>query len=123
MSENREWLRSTFDVATDRYDRARPDYPDELFEELTRLTGVHPGDRVLGVGCATGKATRPLAARGLHVTCIELGVGLAVAARRNLAAFSRVEVVQTDFARAWYSHVCYIRGQPLLSYGSVSRPR
>jgi SAM-dependent methyltransferase len=68
-------------VAADRYDRARPNYPARLFDDLAALTRIQPGDRVLEVGCATGKATRPLVARGLRVTCVELGPRLAAKAR------------------------------------------
>lgn len=97
MPDDREMLRATFDSAADRYDRARPDYPEELFDELVRVNGVRGGDRVLEVGCATGKATRPLAARGLRVTCVELGAELAAVARRNLAAFPHVDVIHAAF--------------------------
>jgi SAM-dependent methyltransferase len=83
---------SVFDVAADRYDRARPDYPERLFDDLVALTGARPGARVLEVGCATGKATRALAGRGLRVTCIELGPRLAATAR-SLG----VEVVEGAF--------------------------
>jgi SAM-dependent methyltransferase len=97
MPGDRAALRATFDTAADRYERARPAYPDELFDELVRLTGVAAGDRVLEVGCAGGKATRPLAARGLRVTCVELGAALAARARRELAAFGDVAVVHASF--------------------------
>jgi len=89
--------RSVFDAAADRYDRARPDYPERLFDDLVALTGIQPGHRVLEVGCATGKATRSLAERGFRVTCVELGPALAERARASLARFSGVEVVQAAF--------------------------
>ena len=92
----RERLRQTFDQAAESYDRVRPDYPDELFDDLVALTGVTPGDHLLEVGCATGKATRPMARRGFRITCVELGAGLAAAARVNLAGFP-VEVIQDAF--------------------------
>ncbi|MDQ2811007.1 MAG: class I SAM-dependent methyltransferase [Actinomycetota bacterium] len=92
----RERLRRTFDLAADTYDRVRPDYPDELFDDLIALTGLAPGEHLLEVGCATGKATRPLARRGFRITCVELGVELAAAAAENLAGFG-VEVVQGQF--------------------------
>jgi SAM-dependent methyltransferase len=94
---DREELRATFDAAADRYQQARPEYPAGLYDELIRLTGITPADRLLEVGCATGKATLPLARRGLRITCVELGPGLAAAARRNLAAFPAVDVVTADF--------------------------
>ncbi len=92
----RERLRETFDQAAESYHRVRPDYPEALFDDLIALAGLAPGDRVLEVGCATGKATLPLARRGFRITCVELGAELAAAARQNLAGFD-VEVVQERF--------------------------
>jgi SAM-dependent methyltransferase len=85
MSETRPPLRETFDSAADIYEAARPSYPDRLFEDLIELAELPPGARLLEIGCATGKATRPLLERGFSVVCVELGVQLAEAARRNLA--------------------------------------
>ena len=89
-------LRQTFNQTADTYQRARPEYPAELFDALIATAGLAPGDRLLEVGCATGKATVPLAARGFQITCIELGAELAAAARRNLAGLD-AEVVQGRF--------------------------
>ena len=89
-------LRETFRQAADGYDRARPEYPAELYQDLIAATGIEPGDRLLEVGCATGKATRPLAARGYPITCIELGEELAAGARENLAPYG-VEVAHGRF--------------------------
>ncbi|WP_308639791.1 class I SAM-dependent methyltransferase [Paenibacillus silvisoli] len=89
-------LRQTFNRAADLYQKARPDYPDELYEQLIRAAELKPGARLLEVGCATGKATLPLARRGFSITCIELGAALAAAARRNLAGLN-VEVMEGRF--------------------------
>ena len=97
MDEDRRRRRATFDTAADRYDRARPDYPDELFDALVSLARLRPGDRLLEIGCATGKATRPLAQRGFRITSIELGASLAALARRNLAGYRDVEVIEGAF--------------------------
>jgi SAM-dependent methyltransferase len=94
--DERERLGQTFDQAAEIYDRVRPDYPEALFDDLIALTGLVRGDRLLEVGCATGKATRPLARRGFRITCVELGAELAAVARGNLAGF-QVEVVQGQF--------------------------
>jgi SAM-dependent methyltransferase len=50
-------LRETFDEAPGLYDRVRPGYPEELFDDLERLAGLRPGSRVLELGCGTGQAT------------------------------------------------------------------
>jgi SAM-dependent methyltransferase len=94
--DERERLRQTFNQAAEIYDRARPEYPAALFDDLVELTGLGPGEDLLEVGCATGKATRPLARRGFRITCLELGPELASAARRNLAGWP-VKVVQGKF--------------------------
>jgi SAM-dependent methyltransferase len=94
--EEREQLRRTFDQAAEQYDRVRPDYPEALFDDLVTLAALKPGDHLVEVGCATGKATRPLARRGFRITCVELGAGLAAVARQNLAGFE-VEIVRGQF--------------------------
>lgn len=88
---------SVFEPAADRYDRARPSYPERLFDDLVRIAGLAQGDSVLEAGCATGKATRPLVERGLRVTCVELGPRLADRAAAALAGYRTVEVVQAAF--------------------------
>jgi SAM-dependent methyltransferase len=93
-------LRDTFDEDAERYHRARPGYPDELFDDLAALTGLRADDRVLEIGPGTGQATVPLARRGYRIVAVELGASLAAVARRNLAAFPDVEVVTGAF-EAW----------------------
>lgn len=60
---------------------------------------MQPGDRLLEVGCATGKATLPLARLRFRITCVEPGPRLVAQARRNLAAFDQVDVVEDSFER------------------------
>jgi SAM-dependent methyltransferase len=97
VSSDRERLRITFNSAARLYHQARPEYPDELYDELVRLARLCPGDRLLEVGCATGKATIPLARRGFPITCIEIGSDLAAEAQHNLAGFPDVRIVNDGF--------------------------
>jgi SAM-dependent methyltransferase len=90
-------LRETFDEDPERYDRARPRYPAELFDDLTELAGLRPGDRILEIGPGTGQATVALAQRGYAIVAVELGAGLAALARRKLAPFAGGEVVNAAF--------------------------
>lgn len=94
----REGLRRVFDGVAGSYHWARPDYPAALYDDLLSVTGLSPasGERLLEIGCATGKATLPLARRGFRITCVELGADLAAAARANLAGFG-VEIVPGAF--------------------------
>ena len=94
---DRERLRQTFGVAAATYHEARPEYPEELFDEVVRRADLHPGARVLEIGCATGKTTIELARRGLRITCVELSGELADEARKNTAGVEEVDVVTSDF--------------------------
>lgn len=89
-------LRRIFDEDARLYDRARPDYPAALVDDLVELTGIGPGSRVVEIGPGTGQATRALAATGATVTAIELGAALAAVLRENLHG-TGVEVVTGGF--------------------------
>jgi SAM-dependent methyltransferase len=90
-------LRRGFADDAELYQRTRPVCPPELFDDLVRLAGLAPGDRVMEIAPGTGQATVPLAERGLAVTAVELGASLAAVARRRLAGFPAVEVVTGSF--------------------------
>ncbi len=95
--EDRELLRRTFDSQAELYQRARPDYPEQIFDDLFELAALKPGARVLEVGCGTGQATRAMARRGCRVLCVEIGEHLAAVAQRELAKFRDVEVFTAPF--------------------------
>ena len=97
MTDDRIRLRASFDSVADLYDRARPGYPPELFDDLERLAGAGPGCRVLEIGPGTGQLTVPLAERGCAIVAVELGAALAEVARRKLAGFPHVRIVHADF--------------------------
>ncbi|MFC9913456.1 class I SAM-dependent methyltransferase [Streptomyces sp. NPDC059862] len=90
-------LRDTFNEAAELYDRARPRYPGALVEDLARMTGLGPADRVLEVGPGTGQLTVPLATFGCRITAVELGPALAAVARRRLRGFPLVDVEVAEF--------------------------
>jgi len=55
------------------YAAARPTYPEALFDTLNDLLGGRLADAdVIDVAAGTGISTRQLAARGAHVTAVEL---------------------------------------------------
>ncbi len=97
VTDDKERLAGSFDRAADDYDLARPDYPAALFDALVLAAGLRPGDRVLEIGAGTGKATLPLADRGLVITCLEPGPRLAAIARARLADHRGVTVVPSGF--------------------------
>jgi SAM-dependent methyltransferase len=97
IEADRDKLKRTFDHDAELYDQARPDYPDQIFDDLFALGALEHDATVLEVGSGTGQATRHLARRGSRVVCVELGENLATVARRNLELFPQVEVVTRAF--------------------------
>jgi SAM-dependent methyltransferase len=87
----------SFNEVAALYDRARPGYPRELVEDLFRLTGLRRGDRVLEIGCGTGQMTLPLARRGVELVALEPGDALASLARKKLACYPTVQVIESTF--------------------------
>ncbi len=94
---DRDRLKVTFDTVADRYHQVRPSYPEDLYTELVSAAGLGAGARLLEVGSGTGRATGPLAARGFEITCLEPGPHLAAVARRDLADFGGVRIVEQPF--------------------------
>jgi SAM-dependent methyltransferase len=86
--------KESFDAAAAEYARYRSGYPDEVVDDVVTASRLHPGSRVLEIGCGTGQLSVPLAERGIELVAVELGPRLAAIARRNLADFpgARVDV-------------------------------
>src|SRR4051794_33331112 len=93
-------LRHTFDESAGQYQDARPDYPDQLFDDLVSMAGLTRTAELLEIGPGPGKATLPLARLGHQITALELGPNLAAEARRNLRAYPNVTVINSPF-EAW----------------------
>lgn len=91
---DRESLRHTFGSVAELYDRARPDYPAIVFDDIAELAALEAGARILEIGPGTGKATVELVRRGYSVTAVELSPELAALARRNAPA---AEIEVADF--------------------------
>jgi SAM-dependent methyltransferase len=70
----------SFGVDADRYDRARPRYPEEL---IARIVAAAPGTSLLDVGIGTGIEARQLRAAGCRVLGIEPDARMAELARRD----------------------------------------
>jgi SAM-dependent methyltransferase len=90
-------LRHSFDADPQRYDRIRPRYPAELVDDLLALGHVPAGGRVLEVGPGTGQLSVGMASRGVRLTAVELGTGLAAQLRRNLSAWPTAHVEVAPF--------------------------
>ena len=95
--DRRRLRQRSFDECASLYERARPGYPERLFDDLVRLSGIPPGGRILEVGPGPGTATLPLARRGFRILAIELSRAMARRCRKNLAPFPRTTVLNQAF--------------------------
>lgn len=84
----------SFDKAVDIYDKVRPSYPAELFDDLFRM--LPAGPLIVEVGPGTGQATKDLLARGASVHAIEIGPAMAAKLRSNLPS-DRLRIGVGDF--------------------------
>lgn len=62
-------LRTTFNEDEYNYDKARPDYPKELFEDIFNYINLSESGNALEIGIGTGQATLPFLDKGYKCNC------------------------------------------------------
>jgi SAM-dependent methyltransferase len=72
-------MAESFGADAQRYDRARPRYPDAM---VNRIVAASPGPDVLDVGCGTGIAARQFQAAGCQVLGVDPDARMADLARQ-----------------------------------------
>ena len=80
-------MAESFGTDAERYDQARPGYPDAL---VARIVAGSPGPDVLDVGCGTGIAARQFQAAGCAVLGVEPDA--------RMADFARASGLQVEVA-------------------------
>jgi len=90
-------LETTFNTVAEQYDRMRPTYVAELYDDVWVYGGFGADVRAVEVGIGTGQATRPVLDRGASVTAVELGSDLAAFCARKFAGNPRFSVVNLPF--------------------------
>ncbi len=90
--------KETFDFVAAEYDRYRPIYPEELFDDLVEYSGITPSAKIFEIGCGTGQATSSLVQRGYtNLTCVELGANLARLASEKFKDYPKLKVINSSF--------------------------
>lgn len=96
-------LRMKFNEDEENYDKWRPTYVRELFDQIIQYSNIDEISKALEIGIGTGQATLPILKTGAQVTAIEIGAKLAEYSKQKFASYCNFEVVNVDF-EDFFSH-------------------
>ncbi len=83
-----ERFEKTFDNAAVDYDKSRPMYVKEIYEDIFNYKQVNQDSHVLEIGIGTGKAAMPILDTHCHFVGIEPGENLAALAKERLRKYT-----------------------------------
>lgn len=89
--------RAGFDDMAAEYERARPEWPGEIFDDIFAYCA--PANAV-EIGAGTGKATRALLSRGVNVTAVEISPRMAEYIENRFADCGDFRVITSAFEDA-----------------------
>lgn len=75
----------SFDAVSILYDEARPDYPQQLIEDIISISNIPPNGSILEIGSGSGQATAAFADKGYIIHCVEPGKNLADIAKKKFS--------------------------------------
>lgn len=90
-------FRKTFDLIPEAFDKYRPRYCSELFDELKAVCALAPGKKVLEIGPGTGQATEPVLRTGCDYTAIELGENFTALMQKKFGHYTNFRIFNGDF--------------------------
>jgi ubiquinone/menaquinone biosynthesis C-methylase UbiE len=97
MAEHQQYV---FNEVASLYDEVRRGYPPAIVDAAVAGARLPPGGRILEVGCGTGKATLPFAARGYEIFALDPGDAMVALAAHNCRHYPKVTFLTTTF-EAW----------------------
>lgn len=100
-------LRLKFNEDAENYDKARPSYPAELFDDIITYSGINKNSNILEIGIGTGQATIPFLELSCNVTAVEFGSGLAEYTRAKFSSYPNLNVINADFIKSDLKNRCY----------------
>lgn len=90
-------IKYLFDEAVSNYEKRRPNYGTELFEDIINYAEINKDKSLIEIGCGTGQATEPLLKTNCKVTAVELGENLSSFTREKFKSYKNFNVVYSAF--------------------------
>ena len=87
----------TFNTQAERYQRLRPGYVPELYEEIFRRVLLDETSTAVEVGIGGGQATEPVLKTGCQVIAVEYGDQLAELCRQRFRDYPNFQAVTCKF--------------------------
>lgn len=97
MKETIMEFRRVFDTIPEKFDRYRPRYCKEAFDEIFRLSNLGEESGILEIGPGTGQASEPFLDAGCDYSAIELGEHLCDVMKRKFGERENFHIVCGDF--------------------------
>lgn len=94
ITKGLEW---TFDTVAAQYEKLRPEYVSELYEDIFSYKRIDQSSHALEVGIGGGQATLPILKTGCRVTAVEYGENFSQLCRHKFREFLGFSVVTSRF--------------------------
>ncbi|MDR1505343.1 MAG: class I SAM-dependent methyltransferase [Prevotella sp.] len=89
-----EW---TFNTEAEKYEKMRPEYVPELYEDIFDFITIDKTSNVVEVGIGGGQAALPILKTGCRLTPVEYGENLAKLCRQKFKEFPSFSTVTAKF--------------------------
>lgn len=89
-----EW---TFDTVATQYEKLRPEYVAELYEDIFSYKRIDQSSHALEVGIGGGQATLPILKTGCRVTAVEYGENFSQLCHQKFREFPGFSAVTSKF--------------------------
>ncbi|WP_242854418.1 class I SAM-dependent methyltransferase [Oxobacter pfennigii] len=88
-----------FDEDVLNYDKHRPTYGTEIFNDIIRYSNLDNTKKALEIGIGTGQATLPILKTGCRVTAVEIGGSMTAYVKQKFSSFNNFAVKNIEFEK------------------------
>lgn len=90
-------LETKFNEVAAEYEKWRPAYVPQLYEDIFGAKKINNSSRVLEIGIGTGQATLPILMTNCRLTAIDIGNNLAACSKRKFKDYDNFKIENISF--------------------------